>query len=166
MIQLAVAQGARVIGVTSAAEKAKAAYDAGADEVILYSDDWVQRVKSATSGRGCDVAYDSVGSTLAASLAATKQTGTVVFFGMAGGNPAAVDPRSLMDASQALVGGDLWSYLTDANQRRTRASELFAMVMNGSLHVRIDSRYALTDAAAAHYHLESRKSRGKVLLIP
>ncbi len=85
---------------------------------------------------------------------------------MAGGDPTPVDPRMLMDTSKTLSGGDLWNVLTSAEDRRTRASDLFERVRSGALKVRIDSRFALADGALAHHRLESRASSGKVLLIP
>jgi NADPH2:quinone reductase len=90
----------------------------------------------------------------------------VVFYGMAGGDPPPVDPRMLMDTSKSLSGGDLWNVLTSAQERRTRAEDLFARVRSGELKVHIDSRHALADGALAHRRLESRASSGKVLLIP
>ena len=85
LIQIAKLLGGEVIGLTSSVEKTKAAYSAGADHVFLYNDDWVEEVKKVTNG--VDVVYDSVGSTLAESFEATKVGGTVVFYGMAGGDP-------------------------------------------------------------------------------
>ena len=90
----------------------------------------------------------------------------MVFYGMAGGDPAPVDPRVLMDGSKSLTGGDLWNVLRSADDRRARSAELFARIREGTLAIAIDSRYALADGAAAHAHLESRRALGKVLLIP
>ena len=89
-----------------------------------------------------------------------------MFYGMAGGDPAPVDPRLLMDASKSLTGGDLWNVLTSAVERRHRAAELFDWLRNDQLKVHIDSRFRLADGAAAHARLESRASSGKLLLIP
>ena len=72
-----------------------------------------------TNGTGVNVVYESVGSTLEESFNATKIGGTVVFYGMAGGNPAPVDPRMLMDTSKTLTGGDLWNVLTTYEERKT-----------------------------------------------
>jgi NADPH2:quinone reductase len=165
LTQWCVSVGATVIGLTSSIDKAKAVREAGAFEVVLYDDDWVQAVHRFAKG-GVDVVYDSIGATLAQSFAATRTRGQVVFYGMAGGDPTAVDPRMLMDTSKTLSGGDLWNVLTSAEERRTRASDLFERVRSGALKVRIDSRFALADGALAHHRLESRASSGKVLLIP
>jgi NADPH2:quinone reductase len=165
LTQLCKALGARVIGVTSTAQKAQAVLDAGANAVVRYDEDWVAAAR-AFAGCGVDVVYDSVGATLLRSLDAARTGGHVVFFGMAGGDPAPVDPRLLMDTSKSLTGGDLWNVLTSADERRRRASELFSWVRDGSLKVHIDSQFPLSEGALAHARLESRASSGKVLLIP
>jgi len=90
----------------------------------------------------------------------------VVFYGMAGGDPPPIDPRMLMDTSKSLTGGDLWNVLRTAEDRRSRAAELFGWVLAGRLEVRIAARYPLAEGAAAHAFLESRRASGKVLLIP
>ena len=164
LVQLAVAQGARVLALASTMHKTAVATAAGAHATATYADDWVAAAHGFGDG-GVDVAYDSVGSTVGDSLRAVRTGGAVVFYGMAGGNPALVDPRVLMDGSKTLTGGDLWNVLRTAADRRGRASELFARVRTGELKVAIDSRHRLADGAAAHAHLESRRALGKVLLI-
>ena len=165
LVQLAKAEGARVMALASTAAKCGIARAAGADEACTYDGDWVGRAR-AFGGDGVDVAYDSVGSTLHDSLRAVRTGGHVVFYGMAGGDPAPVDPRVLMDGSKTLTGGDLWNVLRSAEDRRRRAAALFAKVRDGSLRVAIDARYPLAAGAAAHAHLQSRRALGKVLLIP
>jgi NADPH2:quinone reductase len=158
LVQLAKAAGAIVTGLVSSEEKRAAALEAGAEEVLLTSDDW-------SSSARFDVVYDSVGATLARSLDAVRVRGHVVFFGMAAGDPPLVDPRRLMDESKTLTGGDLWSYLTSAGERRTRAARLFEEVRAGGLTARIARTFALRDGAEAHRFLESRQAIGKVLLL-
>ncbi len=165
LTQMCHALGARVIGLTSSAAKSQQILDAGAQAAVRYDEDWVA-VARAFGGAGVDVVYDSVGATLAHSFEATRTGGHVVFYGMAGGDPAPVDPRMLMDTSKTLTGGDLWNVLTGAQERRRRATELFGWLRDGQLRVHIDSRFALADGALAHARLESRASSGKVLLIP
>ncbi len=157
LVQMAKAAGAHVSGAVSSEEKRRAALDAGADRVFI-GDAWMDET--------FDVVYDSVGSTLAKSLDVTRVRGTVVFYGMAGGDPLPVDPRRLMDESKTLTGGDLWNYLTSATQRRSRAGRMFAMLGRGTLKPRIAAAFALRDGAEAHRFLESRAAIGKVLLIP
>lgn len=157
--------GARVIGLASTEDKRRAVREAGAD-VVLPPEDWVEATKSATGGRGADVVYDSVGTTLTGSLAAARTGGTVVFYGMAAGDPAPVDPRVLMDRSLTLVGGDLWNVLTSAQARRARAVELFEWIRSGAVTLRIAQTFALRDGAAAHRALEGRGVIGKIVLVP
>lgn len=157
--------GAKVIGVTSSAAKAAVATAKGADTVVLY-DRWKDAVMEQTNGRGVDVAYDAVGTTLDDTLAVTRNGGHVVFYGFAGGDPTLVDPRRLMDASQTLTGGDLWHYLTSREERVRRAAELFDWVRSGRVVVDAPTTFALHDGRAAHELLESRASTGKILLMP
>ncbi|WP_123042423.1 quinone oxidoreductase family protein [Cohnella candidum] len=167
LVQLCKAKGARVIGLTSSETKRKAALAAGADEVLLYDGDWVNGVRAwSREGSGVDVAYDSVGSTLMDSFAATRTLGAIVFYGMAGGNPPLVDPRMLMDTSKTLTGGDLWNHVTTRDNRIARATALFDAVNAGTLLMEKPRTFSLADGAEAHRLLESRKHAGKVVLIP
>ncbi len=159
LVQYAKAAGARVTGLVSSEEKRQAALDAGADEALLYRDGWPIRDRF-------DVVYDSVGTTLAQSLDAARVRGTVVFYGMAAGDPEPVNPRRLMDESKTLTGGDLWNFLTSADERRSRAARLFASIRSGAIRPRIAAKFALRDGANAHRFLEGRGAIGKVLLIP
>ena len=166
LVQMAKLLGARVIGVTSSARKREAALGAGADAVALYDEDWPAVARQFSGGQGADVAFDAVGSTLLRTFDAVRSGGHVVFYGMADGDPPAIDPRMLMDTSKSLTGGDLWNVLTDSTARRSRSAELFDWVRSGQLHVAIAARYPLAEGAAAHAFLESRNALGKVLLIP
>ncbi|QNK62938.1 quinone oxidoreductase [Pedobacter sp. PAMC26386] len=157
--------GATVIGLTSSEEKAEIALQNGADQVYLYSDNWKKQVILAAAG-GVDVVYDSVGSTLQDSFNVTKDRGQVVFFGMSGGDPAFVDPRMLMDGSKTLTGGDLWSYLTTREERVKRSAQLFDWIRAQQISLAEPASFKLSDGKAAHDFLESRKSTGKIILIP
>lgn len=165
LVQICKMKGAVVTGLTSSIEKAAVAKKNGADEVFLYSDDWVNKIKAFT-GKGADVIYESVGTTLMQSLEATRECGTVVFYGFAGGNPPHIDPRLLMDGSKTLVGGDLWGYLTSKMERVKRSNELFSWISTGKIKITPPTVFYLKDGKAGHDLLESRKSTGKVVLIP
>ncbi|MEH7250894.1 quinone oxidoreductase [Neobacillus niacini] len=166
LIQIAKLKGAQVIGLTSSVDKSKAAYSVGADQVFLYNDNWVEEIKNISNGNGVDVVYDSVGSTLQKSFEATRVGGTVVFYGMAGGDPALVDPRMLMDTSKTLTGGDLWNVLTSLEERKARSNQLFDWIHEGKINVQEPAVFSLKDGSDAHALLESRKSTGKILLKP
>jgi NADPH2:quinone reductase len=165
LVQLAKAKGARVIALASSEDKRHSALAAGASCALDSGSGWVERVRAAAPD-GVDVAYDSIGRTLADSMAVTRTGGTVVFYGMAAGDPDPVDPRVLMDRSLTLVGGDLWNVLTTAPERQRRADRLFDAVRAGHLRIAIAARFPLRDGAQAHALLEGRASAGKVLLIP
>ncbi|MWV43736.1 zinc-binding dehydrogenase [Paenibacillus sp. HJL G12] len=167
LIQLCKAKGARVFGLTSSDAKKKVALEAGADEVMLYQEDWVKAVPAWSAGfEGVHVAYDSVGSTLMDSFAAVRKRGAVVFYGMSGGDPEPVDPRMLMDTSKTLTGGDLWNHVTTREDRICRGDSLFEEIRGGRLRLGEPARYRLHEGAEAHRFLEGRKSTGKILLIP
>lgn len=166
LVQMIKLLGGTVIGLTSSKEKAQVATLAGADHVFLYTEAWHTKVLEVTNGAGVNVVYESVGSTLEESFKATKVGGTVVFYGMAGGNPTPVDPRMLMDTSKTLTGGDLWNVLTTYEERKQRSTQLFDWITAGELNIASPTTFALQDGALAHELLESRKSTGKILLIP
>jgi NADPH2:quinone reductase len=164
LVQLIKMRGGRVIALASSQEKRLAAQEAGADIASGY-EHWVERAHALT-GRGADVVYDSVGTTLLESLAATRVGGRTVFYGMAGGEAPAVPPLMLMERSLTLTGGDLWNVLTTPAIRRARAKELFTWISEGTLTSRIAEVFALHDGAQAHRFLASRAAIGKVLLVP
>ncbi|WP_109125190.1 quinone oxidoreductase [Dyella sp. C11] len=163
LVQMLKSLGAVVVGIASSESKRDAVIQAGADVAADYGD-WVQATRSLTGGHGANVVYDSVGRTLTDSLATARIGGTVVFYGMAAGDPDPVDPRVLMDRSLTLTGGDLWNVLTGPEVRRERAAALFNQIRQGQVTPRIAARYALRDGARAHAFLESRAAIGKVLL--
>jgi NADPH2:quinone reductase len=166
LVQMVKLLGGKVIGLTSSEEKREAAKSAGADAVFLYGGDWKGQVLEMTTGKGVDVVYESVGSTIMDSFEVTRIGGTVVFYGMAGGDPVPIDPRMLMDTSKTLTGGDLWNVLTSHEERAARSHELFNWIREGKLTVSHPAAFPLSEGAEAHRHLESRKSTGKILLIP
>jgi NADPH2:quinone reductase len=165
LTQISKLLGAKVIGLTSSDEKAKVSKQNGADKVFLYSEDWKKQVFDF-SPNGVDVVYDSIGSTLNDSFEVTKECGQVVFFGMAGGDPELVNPRMLMDTSKTLTGGDLWSYLISKEERIKRAHQLFDWISNDDITIAAPTVFKLSEGKLAHDYLESRKSTGKIILIP
>jgi NADPH2:quinone reductase len=165
LTQISKLLGAKVLGLTSSANKAGVAMKYGIDNVFLYNNDWKKEVLSLYPD-GVDVVYDSIGSTLTESFAVTKKCGQVVFFGMAGGDPDFVDPRMLMDTSKTLTGGDLWNYLISKEERTKRANQLFQWISNKDLTIQQPTIFKLSDGRQAHELLESRQSTGKIIFIP
>jgi len=166
LVQLAKLKGAVVIAIASTSEKVAAAKKAGADHTLTYDGDWTASVKKLTDNKGADVVYDAVGATLMQSFEAAKTGGTVVFYGMAGGNPPLIDPRMLMDTSKTLTGGDLWNVLQTRADRISRSGELFQLMAADRLLLPPITTFPLSEGQAAHGLLESRKNIGKIILLP
>jgi len=169
LVRMAKRRGAWVAGVVSTEEKAAQAREAGADEIILSRGiDIAAEVRRLTGGEGVHAVYDSVGrATFAASLDALRRRGTLVLFGQASGPVPALDPGVLgAKGSLTLTRPVLFDYMVTREELLWRAGEVLGGVAAGTLMLRIDHRYSLNEAAAAHARLESRASSGKVLLIP
>lgn len=169
LVQMAKRLGARVIGTVSTEEKARLAREAGADEVILYTQtDFEAETRRLTDGQGVDVVYDSVGkTTFEKGLNCLKRRGYMVLFGQSSGPVPPLDPQVLnAKGSLFLTRPSLGHYVTDRAELVGRTSDLFAWIAAGELRVRIDQTFPLAEAAEAHRYLEGRKTKGKVLLIP
>lgn len=169
LVQVAKLCGARVIGTVSNEEKAMLAREAGADEVILYTQTGFEaEVKRLTNNTGVDVVYDSVGKdTFDKSLNCLKRRGYMVLYGASSGAVPPLDPMVLMNkGSIYMTRPYLGHYTVDRAELLGRANDIFNWIAAGKLKVRIDKTFPLADAAEAHRYLEDRKSKGKVLLIP
>jgi NADPH2:quinone reductase len=169
LVQIAKMLGARVIGTVSTEDKARTAKSAGADEVIFYTKtDFLAEVKTLTNGRGVDVVYDSVGqSTFFKSLDCLKPRGYLVLLGQSSGPVGAVDPALLATkGSLFLTRPSLAHYLLDREELLLRAKDIFSWAGSGKLQLFGDKPLPLSEAAEAHRRLESRKSTGKLVLIP
>lgn len=169
LIQMAKRIGARSIGTVSTAAKAQLARAAGADEIILYTEqDFEQETRRLTAGRGVQVVYDSVGKdTFLKSLNALAPRGMLTLFGQSSGPVAAFDPALLAQrGSLFLTRPSLAQYAATRDELLWRAGEVFAWIKAGELQLRIDKTFPLADAAEAHRQLEGRQTTGKVLLLP
>lgn len=167
--QMAKMAGAQVIGTTSTQEKAAQARRAGADEVILYTEeDFEARARQLTDGRGVDVVYDSVGkSTWEKSLNCLRPRGMMVTFGNASGPVEPIQPLLLSQkGSIFLTRPKLADYVAAEDELRWRAGDILTWAASGKLKITIDREYPLDDAGQAHTDLASRKTSGKLLLIP
>jgi NADPH:quinone reductase len=168
-VQMAKLCGATVIGTVGSAAKIAIAKDAGADEVINYAtQDFEAEVKRITNGRGVDVVYDSVGvATFTGSINSLRPRGMMVTFGNASGPVPAVSPLLLSQkGSLFLTRPTLASYTATREELLWRAGDVLDWLGAGKLTVRIDKTYPLAAAAQAHIDLESRRTTGKLLLIP
>ena len=169
LVQAAKIAGARVIGTVSTEAKAQLAKEAGADEVILYTQaDFLAEVKRLTNGRGVDVVYDSVGAvTFDKSLDCLRPRGYLVLFGQSSGPVAPVNPGTLVSkGSLFLTRPSLAHYTLTRAELLERAGDLFNWTATGKLKLRVERAYSLKDAAEAQRQLEARKTTGKAILIP
>ncbi len=169
LTQMAAQIGARVIATVSTEEKAKLARDAGAAEVILYTqEDFEQKTRQLTGGHGVDVVYDSVGkTTFEKSLHVLRPRGLMALFGASSG---AVPPFDLIElagrGSLYVTRPTLKHYVLTREELEARASAVFESVAAGKLKVRMEHTYPLADAQRAHIDLAARKTTGKLLLLP
>jgi NADPH2:quinone reductase len=169
LVQIAKMRGARVIGTVSTEEKAKLARQAGADEVILYTQqDFEAEVKRLTGGKGVQVVYDSVGKTTwDKSLSSLTLRGMMVLYGQSSGPIGQIDPQILnQKGSLFLTRPSLFHYTATREELLQRAGEVLGWIRDGKLRLRTEHEYPLKDAAEAHRALEGRRTTGKVLLIP
>ena len=169
IVQIAKMRGARVIGTASTGEKAELAREAGTDHIILYTEtDFEAEVKSLTDNTGVDVVYDSVGKdTFEKSMNCLRPRGYLVLFGQSSGPAPQIDPQILNPkGSLFLTRPTLGHYIAYRAELLGRVNDLFDWMATGKLKVRIDQTFPLAEAAEAHRHLEDRKSKGKILLIP
>jgi NADPH2:quinone reductase len=169
LVQIARSRGARIIATVSTQEKAVLARQAGADEVILYTEtDFADEVKRLTGGKGVRVVYDSVGkATFLKSLDCLVPRGMMVSFGQASGKQEAIEPTLLSaKGSLYLTRPMLGAYVADRASLERRAGDVLGWVANGRLKVRIGATFPLAEAAEAHRQLEARTTTGKVLLLP
>lgn len=167
--QWAKSLGATVIGTVGSAEKAELAQAHGCDHPINYREvDFVERVAAITQGEKCDVVYDSIGAdTFMASLDCLKLRGTMVSYGQASGKVGAFDTGLLaVKGSLFLTRPILFHYMAKRADLLSAAAELFDLIERGVLHVEINQRWPLKDAAAAHRALEARQTTGSTVLLP
>ena len=169
LVQMAHQIGARIIGTVSTEEKARLARDAGADEIIFYTQqDFETETKRLTSNRGVDVVYDSVGkTTFEKGLNVLRPRGYMVLYG---GSSGPVPPFDLIELSQKgslfVTRPTLLHYSLTRADLEKRATAVFGMVASKKLKLRVEHIYPLKEAQQAHKDLQSRKTTGKLMLIP
>lgn len=169
LTQIAKRIGAHVITTVSTDAKAELSREAGADEVILYTEqDFEAEVKSITGGKGVDVVYDSVGkTTFEKSLNCLRPRGLLALFG---GSSGAVPPFDLIQLSGKgslyVTRPTLWHYIATRAELEQRAGDVLGWAANGKLKLRTEHIYPLHEAAQAQADMESRKTTGKILLEP
>jgi NADPH2:quinone reductase len=169
LVQMAHEIGARVIATVSTEEKAALARNAGADDVILYTQtDFESETLRLTGGKGVDVVYDSVGkTTFGKGLNVLRPRGMMVLYGASSGAVPPFDPIHLTQKGSLYVTRpSLGNYIASREELVARSSAVFGMITAGKLKLRIEHTYPLADAQQAHRDLEGRRTTGKLLLIP
>jgi NADPH2:quinone reductase len=167
--QWARALGVTMIGTVGSDEKGQLAKAHGCTHVINYNkENFVERVKELTGGKGVPVVYDSIGKdTFLGSLDCLAPLGMMVSYGSASGP---VPPFSLNElasrGSLFITRPTLFSYAAQRQDLEAMAADLFGMVESGKVKIEINQRYALKDVQQAHRDLESRKTTGSTILLP
>ncbi len=169
LTQIAARIGARVITTVSTKAKAELSREAGASDVILYTEkDFEAEVKRLTGGKGVDVVYDSVGkTTFEGSLNCLRPRGLLALFGASSGPVPPFDPALLNSkGSLFLTRPTLWHYIATRAELEWRAGDVLDWAAKGELKLRTEHMYPLAEAAQAQIDLEERKTTGKILLVP
>jgi len=169
LTQMATKIGARVIATVSTPAKAELSREAGACDVILYTEqDFETEVKRLTNGKGVDVVYDSVGkTTFDKSLNCLRPRGLLALFGASSGPVPPFDLIQLNSkGSLFITRPTLWHYIATRAELEWRASEVLGWAASGELKLRTEHTYPLVEAAQAQTDLEGRKTTGKILLVP
>jgi len=167
LTQMIKRRGGIVVATTSTTAKAVLAQQAGADHVTTY-EEFTEAVRRVTGERGADVVYDGVGkATFDNSLAALRPRGMMVLYGGSSGQVPPFDVQRLnTGGSLFLTRPTLVHYMADRAELLWRAGDLFEWIAKGELDVRIGGEYPLAEADRAHEDLASRRTTGKLVLVP
>ncbi len=168
LTQMARAQGLRVIGTVSTREKAERAGAAGAEVTVVHTErDFGDVAREVTEGRGVRAVFDGIGkTTFERSLDSLAPRGYMVLYGQASGVVPPLDPRRLAQGSLFLTRPGIADYTATRAELLWRAEEVLGAVAAGTLEVHVHGRYPLAEARRAHEDLESRRTMGKLLLVP
>ncbi|GAC1416800.1 MAG: quinone oxidoreductase [Burkholderiaceae bacterium] len=167
--QWARALGVTMIGTVGSDEKAALAQSHGCAHTINYNkENFVERVREITGGKGVPVVYDSIGKdTFIGSLDCLSPLGMLVSYGSASGPVAPFSLNELASRGSLFVTRPtLFTYSAKRDDLESMAAELFGMVDSGKVTIDVNQRYALKDAAQAHRDLEARKTTGSTILLP
>ena len=167
--QWARAMGVTLIGTAGTDEKCALAKEHGAAHVINYrSENFIDRVREITDGKGVAVVMDSIGKdTWDGSLDCLAPLGMMITFGNASGpvppfNVGELGPKGSLKVTRPT----LFTHLATREACQEMADDLFAMVTSGKVKIRIDQRFPLAETAEAHRALEARKTTGATILTP
>lgn len=166
-LQIAKMLGAKVIGTVGSDEKAKLAKKWGADHTIVYTkENFAERVKEITKGRGVDVVFDSVGKdTFEGSMACLRKYGLMVSYGNASGKVPAFT-TDVLKGSLFITRPSLFPYTESREELELTANDLVKLVASKKIVIPVERTYAFSDVQQAHRDLEGRKTTGCSVLIP
>jgi NADPH:quinone reductase len=167
-VQIAKAAGAMVIGTVSSDEKIELVSKFGADHAVNYeTQDFGEQALKITGGRGVDLILDAVGKpTFEKGLRCLAPLGHLILFGRAGGVPDRLNLMELFGKSIKVSGFAVTMMYALHDVHRRGVEDVFRLAREGKLTVPIGGKFPLAEAIAAHRFLESRRSTGKLLLIP
>lgn len=165
LTQIAKKRGAFVFTTVSTHAKAQASLEAGADHVILYTEqDFCSEIQRITSGHGVNVVYDGVGKdTFMKGLGCLAVRGCLVLHSHNSGLPEPISPRVLLDHSRFITYPSLWDHIYERETLLRRTEDLFSWIASGELKLKIWDTFDLDEATEAHRQLESRETMGKLL---
>ena len=168
LIQMLKRMGLHVYTTVSTDEKAAMARGAGADDVILYTQqDFEEEVRRMTDGQGVKIIYDAVGATtFEKGLRVLGRRGCMALYGQAGGPVGPVDSGMLRNGSLFLTRPTLGDYTATREELLQRAEECLSWVQSGEIRLNVSLNLPLAEAAEAHRRLEGRETTGKILLTP
>ena len=168
LIQMCKMLGAYVYSTVSTDAKAELARAAGADQVILYTQqDFAEEIAKATDGAGLHAVFDAVGKdTFDQSVASLAPRGYMVLYGQASGPVPPIDPRVLGNGSKFLTRPGLGDYTANREELDKRAGAVLGWVQSGQLKLRVEHTFTLSDAPEAHRQLAARATTGKIILTP
>jgi NADPH2:quinone reductase len=167
LTQIVKLRGGHVIGRVSSSDKVAIAKEAGADHVIVETEGrFAEEAIRLTNGEGVHVVYDGSGpKTFQGSLDSLRRSGTFCWYGPVLGGPGPLDIMSL-PKSIKIGYATFFDHIHTPELLRARSARLFDWITEGRLRVRIGGEYPLANAAKAHADMESRKTTGKLLLVP
>ncbi|GAO48329.1 hypothetical protein G7K_2503-t1 [Saitoella complicata NRRL Y-17804] len=168
LCQLLRGVGAHVIGTVSTPEKAELAKKHGAEHIIMYTEEDVEKkVNDLTGGLGCHAVFDGVGkSTFDVSLNCTRRKGTLASYGNASGAVPPLTIARLSAKNVKVCRPTLFNYITTEEEWTQHTRDLFDFVLKGDLEIKVHEVYKLAESARAHEDLEGRKTTGKLLMKP
>ncbi|KAG8410018.1 hypothetical protein J3458_019089 [Metarhizium acridum] len=165
LVQMLKSLGAKVIGTASTQEKCDLAKKLGAEWTVSSKDDVVARVNEITGGHGVDAIFDGVGAaTFDADLQMIALKGRLVSFGNASGPVPDFSILRLSDKNVTLLRPKVHGYVSERRDLEKYSAELFEKITSGQVKIAIHDIYPLKEVGRAHSDLESRKTKGKLLL--